>query len=65
MDAIKNYITINREIQNGQPVFTGTRVPIQTLFWHLERNITLEEILEDFPSVSKDQAIAVLENYQL
>ncbi|MEM9338103.1 MAG: DUF433 domain-containing protein [Bacteroidota bacterium] len=51
------HITVDPEIQNGQPVFSGTRVPVQSLFWHLEKGITIE----DFPSVTKEQAIGVLE----
>jgi len=57
----RDYITIDKEILGGQPVFKGTRVPIETLFDHLESGISLDEFLEDFPGVSKDQAIAVLE----
>jgi uncharacterized protein (DUF433 family) len=61
MSKVGKYITIDTEIQNGQPVFTGTRVPVQTLFWHLEKGISIEEFLQDFPSVTKEQAIGVLE----
>lgn len=60
MEEFKKYITVDSEIQNGQPVFSGTRVPVETLFWHLENGITIEEFLEDFPSVTKDQAIGVI-----
>ena len=58
---IRELITINKEIQNGQPVFTGTRVPVESLFDHLEAGISLDKFLEDFPSVSKQQAINTLE----
>ena len=54
-------ITIDPEILGGQPVFAGTRVPIETLFDHLEAGVSLDEFLDDFPSVSKGQAIALLE----
>ncbi len=54
-------INIDPEIQGGRPVFKGTRVPIETLFLHLERGISLDEFLEDFPSVKKEQAIKLLE----
>ncbi|MBC8485475.1 MAG: DUF433 domain-containing protein [Bacteroidetes bacterium] len=54
-------ITIDKEILGGTPVFTGTRVPVQSLFDWLETE-TLEEFLENFPSVKKDQAIEVLSN---
>jgi len=61
MNTIESYITIDKEIQSGQPVFRGTRVPVQTLFWHLEKGISIEEFLKDFPSVTKRQAVGVLE----
>jgi uncharacterized protein (DUF433 family) len=53
-------ITVDPEILGGEPVFTGTRVPVKTLFEHLEANCTLEEFLEWFPTVSRDAATAVL-----
>ena len=61
LDPIKDIITINQDILGGQPVFKGTRVPVETLFLHLEEGISLDEFIEDFPSVEKSQAIAVLE----
>lgn len=54
-------VNIDPEIMGGTPVFTGTRVPVQTLFDYLEGGDTLEEFLDDFPSVSKSHAIRVLE----
>jgi len=60
MTSIKDYICIDQEILNGQPVFKGTRVPIETLFLHLEKGVFLAKFLEDFPSVSREQAIKVL-----
>lgn len=54
-------IVIDREIHSGTPVFRGTRVPIKTLFDHLEAGDSLEIFLDDFPSVSRELAIAVLE----
>ena len=54
-------ITINPEIHSGTPVFRETRVPIKTLFGHLEAGDSLEVFLDDFPSVSRELAIAVLE----
>lgn len=57
---IKELITIDRDILGGQPVFKGTRVPVESLFDHLEVGVSLDEFLEDFPTVSKDQAIALL-----
>ena len=61
METIKNLITIDKEILGGRPVFKGTRVPIDTLFLHLEKGISLNEFLEDFPTVTHQQAIAILE----
>jgi uncharacterized protein (DUF433 family) len=49
------------EIQSGTPVFVGTRVPAASLFDWLEGGSTLEEFLDNFPSVTRDQAIAALE----
>ena len=49
------------EIMSGIPVFVGTRVPFQTLIDYLEGGQPLAEFLEDFPTVSKEQAIAALE----
>lgn len=60
MTNIRDYISTDQQILGGQPVFKGTRVPIETLFLHLEKGIPLDEFLEDFPTVSKEQAISVL-----
>ena len=51
----------NPEILGGTPVFVGTRVPVQALIDYFEGGHTLEKFLEDFPSVSKELAIAALE----
>lgn len=48
-------------ILGGTPVFVGTRVPAQTLIDYLEGAHTVDEFLDDFPSVSRDQVIAALE----
>lgn len=56
-----DFITVDPEILNGQPVFKGTRVSIESLFDHLEAGVPLEEFLEDFPSVTREQAVAILE----
>lgn len=58
---IKEIINIDPEILSGQPVFTGTRVPVETLFDHLEAGVSLDEFLDDFPGVSKKQAVALLD----
>ena len=59
--VIESIINIDPEILSGQPVFKGTRVSVETLFDHLEAGISLDEFLEDFPTVSKEQVVATLE----
>lgn len=54
-------ITIDPEIVSGTPVFTGTRVPIDALITNLEAGLTLDEFLDNFPSVTREQALQVLE----
>ena len=49
------------ESLGGTVVFVGTRVPVRSLFDHLEENIPLETFLDDFPSVTREQCLAVLE----
>ena len=51
----------DREILGGTPVFVGTRVPVQALFDYLEGQHSLDEFLDDFPTVTRQQAVAVLE----
>lgn len=58
---IANVITISPEIQSGTPVFAGTRVPIKNLFDYLKGGDTIEEFLNDFPSVKKEQVNQLLE----
>ena len=48
-------------IQGGVPVFVGTRVPVKNLFDYLESGDSLDQFLEDFPSVSREQAVKALE----
>lgn len=54
-------INIDPEVLSGTPVFSGTRVPVETLFDHLESGISLDGFLSDFPSVTHEQAVRVLE----
>jgi uncharacterized protein (DUF433 family) len=61
MQSLSDFITVNPKIQFGKPVFKGTRVPVESLFWHLEKGISLKDFLEDFPGVTKEQAEAVIE----
>lgn len=58
---INELITIDNDILGGQPVFKGTRVPVESLFDHLEAGVSLDEFLNDFPNVSKEQAVALLD----
>jgi uncharacterized protein (DUF433 family) len=51
----------DREILGGTPVFAGTRVPLRNLIDYLEKGYSLDEFLDAFPSVSREQAIAALE----
>jgi uncharacterized protein (DUF433 family) len=61
MVKAKTVIHSDPEIQGGTPVFVGTRVPVKSLFDYLEAGDSLDELLEQFPSVSREQAIAALE----
>ena len=53
-------ITIDPEIMSGTPVFEGTRVPVDALINNLADGISLDEFLKNFPTVSREQAVAVL-----
>jgi len=57
---MNSVITISPEIQSGEPVFTGTRLPIKNLFDHLRGGDSIYEFLEDFPSVSHEQVPELL-----
>jgi uncharacterized protein (DUF433 family) len=61
MGLPKKLIDRNDEVLSGAVVFTGTRVPVQALLDYLEEGASLDEFLEDFPSVSRNHAVAVLE----
>jgi uncharacterized protein (DUF433 family) len=54
-------IRIDPEVLGGTPVFAGTRVPVATLIDYLEAGDRLEDFLDDFPTVSREQALAALE----
>jgi len=60
MHKLGNYIAIDKDIVGGTPVFAGTRVAVKTLSDYLEES-SLQEFLEGFPSVSREQAKAVME----
>jgi uncharacterized protein (DUF433 family) len=57
-------ISIDREIMSGVPVFAGTRVPVSALLENLEVGVSLDEFLENFPTVSRSQAVSVLEHFR-
>lgn len=59
--TVSNLITCNARIMSGTPVFKNTRVPIKNLIDYLEAGDSLDEFLEDFPSVSRVQAVQTLE----
>ncbi len=58
---IKDLIQRSEEILGGTPVFRGTRVPVQTLIEYLAGGDTLDDFLDDFPTVSREQAVQALE----
>jgi uncharacterized protein (DUF433 family) len=53
-------ITRSEKVMSGAVVFAGTRVPVQTLMDYIEEGDRLDDLLEDFPTVSRDHAVAVL-----
>jgi uncharacterized protein (DUF433 family) len=61
MIAKPSIVHSDPEIMGGIPVFVGTRVPVQTFLDYLEAGDSLQEFVDDFPSVSRQQAIAALE----
>ncbi len=54
-------VNVDQEIMSGTPCFAGTRVPARTLLDYLEGGDTIDDFLEDFPTVSHEQAVAMLE----
>jgi uncharacterized protein (DUF433 family) len=58
---LESVIHSDPDILGGTPVFVGTRVPVQSLFDHLEAAESIDNFLEGFPSGGRDQVIAVLE----
>lgn len=57
-------ITVHPEIQDGAPVFSGTRVPIETFYDFLRIGVSVNEFLDEFPSITRDQALEVYELMQ-
>jgi len=61
MESAAPVVHSDPEILGGTPVFVGTRVPFQTLLDYLEAGDPLGDFLEDFPTVTREQAVAALE----
>jgi uncharacterized protein (DUF433 family) len=61
MSALTSIIHSDPDIHSGDPVFVGTRVPVRTLLDYIEGGDSLEIFLDNFPSVTRDQAVAFLE----
>jgi uncharacterized protein (DUF433 family) len=59
-----NIVSHNKDILGGTPVFRGTRVPVKTLWDYIKAGDTLEDFLDGFPSVSRKQAITLIEQAQ-
>lgn len=55
-------VSVSPEVMGGTPVFAGTRVPVQTLLDYLEGGETIEDFLDGFPTVSREQIVAFLES---
>lgn len=61
MTTASSVVHCDPDILGGTPVFVGTRVPVRALLEYLEAGDTLDEFLDDFPSVTREQAVAALE----
>ncbi len=59
--TVDQVLSSDPEVQGGAVVFAGTRVPLKNLIDYLEAGDSLEEFLDDFPSVTREQAVAVLD----
>jgi len=57
----KKIISISRDVMGGTPVFSGTRVPVQTLLDYIEAGETVNDFLDGFPTVTKQQIVAFLQ----
>lgn len=64
MSPANKLIEKRKDILGGTPVFKGTRVPVKTFFEYLEADHSIQEFLEDYPTVSRQQAIDVLESFK-
>ncbi|MBD2663343.1 hypothetical protein B6N60_03220 [Richelia sinica FACHB-800] len=64
MSSNTSIISVSPEVMSGTPVFTGTRVPIQTLLDYLKAGDSIDDFLDGFPTVTKDQIITFLEEVE-
>ncbi|MEA5577973.1 DUF433 domain-containing protein [Anabaena sp. UHCC 0451] len=64
MSSNTSIISVSPEIMSGTPVFTGTRVPIQTLLDYLKAGDSIDDFLDGFPTVSREQVITFLEEVE-
>ncbi|MDQ3438921.1 MAG: DUF433 domain-containing protein [Planctomycetota bacterium] len=58
---VHSVVSVDKNIQGGTPCFVGTRVPVASLFDHLEAGYTIDYFLSQFPSVTREQVVALLE----
>jgi uncharacterized protein (DUF433 family) len=56
-----NSVSVHPEIQDGAPVFSGTRIRVETFFDYMRIGVSLNEFLSEFPSITRDQAVEVLD----
>ncbi len=61
MQTLSEVITVSPDIMHGEPVFTGTRVPIKSVFEYLKGGETIDDFLDGFPSVSREQVTQLLD----
>lgn len=64
MSSNTSIISVSPEVMSGTPVFTGTRVPIQTLLDYLKAGDSIDDFLDGFPTVSREQVITFLEEVE-
>jgi uncharacterized protein (DUF433 family) len=60
MENWQKYISINPEIRSGKPCVTGTRITVSDVLSYLASGMSIEEIIEDFPSLDKEKIVATL-----
>ena len=60
-DEISTIVSSDPEVQGGVPVFRGTRVPVQSLFDHIEAGDSIDDFLDGFRTVNREQVVALLE----